>query len=208
MIRLFLLLITNVFIYCQHFKISDDVLTNATNVEHSSDPYRMLTPDSIAFRQNYLFKVDTSSFFNNTYCGYSTALHDSVFEETKARLHVFGDSIGYLSLVKFNGSGKQISRTVINKFKLKSGIYSDRLGNVKFSYSDLFDECIPRTFYYPDTLDVNKVSFFKIISYDTTTGILKGRYRMHLRNYSLDKQYPYPETKLIDDGVVLVKRIN
>jgi hypothetical protein len=59
-----------------------------------------------------------------------------------------------------------------------------------------------------EVLDMVNTKVFKIISYNTTTGILKGRYRMHLKNYSLDKQYPYPETRLIDDGVVLVKRIN
>jgi hypothetical protein len=189
--------------------VSSDI--PVTQLPQLIDPYALPTPDSVAFKSNYDIFIESIDFLGINYCGYSTSIKDSIFWETKvAFLKSNTDSNrGYISLQTLSPSKIPTSIIQIRGFELKSGVYTSEQKGMTFYYSDLDDGCSSFNAYKPDSMNIGNVSFFRVISYDQNTKILKGRFKMFLKNYTAHL-YPnnqYPETIIIDDGVVYAKMI-
>jgi hypothetical protein len=171
------------------------------------------TPDSLAFggtldcrRFQFPGKNLLNSNVKRRFCGYAKSVpsisENGVFPALFRLKHTLDSNTGSLDIYGLNKEGKAVSDLHISNISLQPGIYQPLKNEVNISFEYISDGCTPP--YSSYKIDPDEQSYFRVISYDTTQQVLKGRFRMHFILQTAQKE-GYPKKLFFDDGVVWVK---
>ena len=212
----------NTFIFCLLFSVAacETIQTEpfepAPSVETTvfDSIYTFKTPDSTAF-DGLIMEKNPSPTQGWKYNGFSSALRNTELWHAKPALFVrhpgTDSSFAQLELIVLRPSGDLFTIFAISYFPLHPDSCGAILNingkdRIKAQYFYLHPGGCNTIAHY--SLDTSQTSFMKIISYDTSTKILKARFKIHL---SLDKPLgdsTYTKQVFFDEGIVLAKAVN
>lgn len=177
------------------------------------DPYSLPTPDSLAFRGETLCGVNQYWW---KYCGYSSGTRsDSLtwrFLPGYYEFQIGTDSaFGTICLNEYNSAGYPVTELQMSGIPLSVGTYfpikktfPNRSNDCYIMYLDLNDACSHYSVYRSDT---TRLSFIKVVAYDSVKHEIMTRFRLHFVLKEAKKP-GYPEKLTFDDGAVFAIRRN
>jgi hypothetical protein len=183
-----------------------------TSPQAVEDKYLLPTPDSAAFTGTSVCII--SGHRKYRYCGYASCMvSDTTWQQlVPAFLRMQGDTNGMRGgLELFESSKNAMDRFIsISQIPLEPGVYlpkksarPQRYSDLTIAYFDTNGGCTDNADYDPDT---TKISFIKVLSYDSVSGEIKMRFDLYFKLRDAIKP-GYPEYLHFGDGVVFAKAL-